>query len=154
MRVAVKLGNIEQALQIVEDYQKRWAEAADKLALRYAEEAAEAIDKAYGGTHVSGDKDYAVTIEIVDDGKYQVKASGESVPFLEWGAGVTYNPDPVPRPEWVLGIGEYGKKQGRNERWRMPGGHWSYGNPAAQGFVLAREAVVTRAVDIAREVLG
>ena len=48
-----------------------------------------------------------------------ITAEGESVLFIEYGAGVFYNgTEPHPdRPPDVLGIGEYGKGHGKRRKW-------------------------------------
>lgn len=65
-----------------------------------------------------------------------VSAKGAKIAFVEFGAGVHFNgpagqyahPNP-PMGQGIVPIGEYGKKNGRNDSWRL-GNNWkTYGTP-------------------------
>ena len=92
-----------------------------------------------------GVNDSSVTLKPIDDG-YCIVAEGHAVAFIEFGAGVYHNPGepyPDPRPEGIVGIGEYGKGYGKRQAWgfRDESGELvvTRGNPAAMPMWYASE---------------
>ena len=84
-----------------------------------------------------GVNDTEVTLETIAGG-YRIVAAGNAVAFIEFGTGVYHNPSepyPNPRPNGIVGIGEYGKGYGKRQAWgyRDEGGNLviTHGNPAA-----------------------
>jgi hypothetical protein len=148
------LGDLDKMISALDKFIDRFESGVEACAQRMAKEAERAIDEAYENTPMDGEKDFTVASVPAGVGEYEVVATGESVSFLEWGAGVYYNPNPVDRPSGVSGIGEYGFGQGKNEQWKMPDGEVTHGNPAAIGFVRAREAIETNIVTIVKESFG
>lgn len=70
-----------------------------------------------------GVNDAEVTTEPTENG-YRVVASGNAVAFIEFGTGVHYNADasyPIAKPSGIVGIGEYGKGQGKRDEWQYVG---------------------------------
>jgi len=149
------LGELDKAIAEVKAFAAKFDTLIDDFTRRCAYEAASAVDQAYAATPMDGERDVDVMVEKVGHAEYNVIARGKSVPFLEWGAGVALNPNPVARPEGVLDIGEYGRGQGKNpDGWKMPDGQHTYGNPAAIGFVHGREAIETNIINLAQEVFN
>ena len=92
-----------------------------------------------------GMNDSSVTLETIPDG-YCIVAEGRAVAFIEFGAGVYHNPSepyPNPRPDGIVGIGEYGKGRGQRQAWgfRDESGELviTHGNPAAMPMWYASE---------------
>lgn len=86
-----------------------------------------------------------------------IKAQGEDVCFIEFGAGVRYGYGyPGERPEGVVGIGEYGKGKGKNPKgwWYSKNGssHHTYGNPPAMVMYNTSTELAEQITEIAREV--
>lgn len=107
-----------------------------------------------------GVNDSNVTVETNADG-YCIKAEGKAVAFIEFGAGVHYNPSepyPNPRPSGIVGIGEYGKGLGKRKAWgfKDDGGNLviTHGNPAAMPMWYASEEMRSNIKRIAQEVFG
>ena len=107
-----------------------------------------------------GVNDSHVSLEPVNNG-YAIVASGKAVAFIEFGAGVYHNsgePYPDPRPEGIVGIGEYGKGYGKRQAWgyRNDGGELviTHGNPAAMPLWYASEEMRSKITKIAKEVFG
>ena len=99
-----------------------------------------------------------LTVEPIENG-YAIRASGEDVCFIEFGAGVTYDTGyPGERPEGVVGIGEYGRGQGANPNgWNYPavdGWKHTKGNPPAAGMFAATQTIRQQVYNIAREVFA
>ena len=107
-----------------------------------------------------GVNDSSVTLKPIDGG-YCIVAEGKAVAFIEFGAGVYHNPGepyPNPRPEGIVGIGEYGKGYGKRQAWgfRNEDGELviTHGTPAAMPMWYASEEMRSKILKIAREVFG
>jgi hypothetical protein len=64
----------------------------------------------------------------------EVVMEGPGVSFLEFGAGVHFNGTgsyPIKTPPGIVGIGEYGMGQGKQDMWKY-GNKWTHGNPSAK----------------------
>ena len=111
-----------------------------------------------------------VTVDLDEVGKgFTIKADGEAVAFIEFGSGVYHNssePYPNPRPEGIVGIGEYGQGKGKRKAWYYKGEPGTNGeinskgvvktrgNPAAMPMWYASEEMKRSILQIAREVFG
>jgi hypothetical protein len=107
-----------------------------------------------------GVNDSDVTLEVIDNG-YRIVAEGKAVAFIEFGAGVYHNPSepyPKPRPDGIVGIGEYGKGYGKRQAWgfKNESGELvvTHGNPAAMPMWYASEEMRNSILRIARRVFG
>lgn len=107
-----------------------------------------------------GVNDSSVTMEPIKDG-YCIKAEGKAVAFIEFGAGVYHNPGepyPNPRPDGIVGIGEYGKGHGKRQAWgfRDDSGELiiTHGNPAAMPMWYASEEMRNAILETFKEVFG
>ena len=107
-----------------------------------------------------GVNDSDVTLENIENG-YQIVAAGQAVAFIEFGAGVYHNPGepyPDPRPDGIVGIGEYGKGYGARQAWgfRDDSGELviTHGNPAAMPMWYASEEMRNNIEKIARKVFA
>ena len=81
-----------------------------------------------------------VTVRVDDNGTVAtIYAEGESVAFIEFGAGVHYNSGssyPIAKPSGIVEIGEYGKKQGKKDEWRYKGDPGTNGTPSRDGLTI------------------
>lgn len=102
----------------------------------------------------NGDNDVTVTAEPFGDG-WRVRASGEAVLFIEFGAGATYgygHPDPQ-----GYGPGTYPSNKGH---WNDPNGWWyarnqhTYGNPPAAAMYHAEQDIRREIERVVSEVFG
>ena len=107
-----------------------------------------------------GVNDSDVTLETIANG-YQIVASGKAVAFIEFGAGVYHNPTepyPNPRPDGIVGIGEYGHGYGKRQAWGFKDDSGelviTHGNPAAMPMWYASEEMRNSILKIARRVFG
>ncbi len=107
-----------------------------------------------------GVNDSSVTMEPIKDG-YCIKAEGRAVAFIEFGAGVYHNPGepyPNPRPDGIVGIGEYGKGYGKRQAWgfRDDSGELviTHGTPAAMPLWYASEEMRDAILATFKEVFG
>lgn len=152
--------SIDKAIREIEQYKlwinKKCDELAERLAIIGAREAA----VSFGGAYYDGEKDATVSVEPIENG-WKIVATGGSVFFIEFGAGVYFNgaePYPLPRPEGIAPIGGYGKGQGKKDTW----GYYdasgnlvlSHGNPAAMPMYTALRTMEQEVIRIAKEVFG
>lgn len=150
--------SIDNALKMVQQYKKDFEAKEQEFVRRLAEIGVRVAQVGFATADYDGVNDVSVSMEKTASG-YAVVASGETVGFIEFGTGVKY-------PEWDnTGMeytppahGTYGKGQGKN-----PWGWWfkgsdgataqhTYGNPASESMLTARNEMVERVTQIAREV--
>ena len=87
-----------------------------------------------------GINDSKVSLKNTKKG-YKVIAKGKAVAFIEFGTGVYHNtgePYPNPRPEGIVGIGEYGDGKGSRRAWYYKGSPGTNGEVQANGVVKTR----------------
>ena len=99
-----------------------------------------------------------VSVRVDDTGSVAViYAEGESVAFIEFGAGITYGSGHPQAGELGMGPGTYPEGKGH---WDNPNGWWyahgqhSYGNPPAMAMYNAVQAMTEEVTRIAREVFA
>lgn len=108
----------------------------DRLAIMGTQEASLRFSTA----QYDGDNDVLVSLEPIPKG-YSILAKGNAAPFIEFGSGVYHNPGgtyPLPRPEGIAHIGEYGKGNGSKQAWVYKGNVGTNGLPMKNGRVLTR----------------
>jgi hypothetical protein len=152
--------SIKAAIAEVNKY-KKWVAAktallAEKLALIGAQEASIRFATAiYDGVN-----DVEVTVAPTTNG-WVISAKGNAVAFIEFGTGVYHNPSepyPNPRPDGIVGIGEYGQGKGKRKAW----GYYddsgelvvTHGSPAAMPLWYATTEMYRQVLTVAREVFG
>jgi hypothetical protein len=107
-----------------------------------------------------GTNDVSVHLDEISNG-YAIVADGKAVAFIEFGAGVYHNgsePYPNPRPDGIVGIGEYGKGHGKRKAWGYLDENdelvITRGNPAAMPMWYASEEIKSSVLKVVREVFG
>lgn len=159
IQITLSTKDINQAIKEVKDYnawiEKKTNELTERLALIGAKEATVRFGRAY----YDGSKDASVEVTPIKNG-WQIVAFGNSVFFIEFGAGVYFNgqePYPEPRPQGVAGIGEYGEGKGKSNTW----GYYendelilTHGTPAAMPMYYAKKIMEQEIKTIAKEVFG
>ena len=112
------LSDIPSLIAQLKAYKKGVATATEQTKKDLADVALNEARRRFGSAIVDGEKSVAVAKIHRKDG-WAVVASGKTLPFIEFGAGVFYNgTEPYPqRPAGVLGIGEYGKGLGKQNAW-------------------------------------
>ena len=159
--ISVKLNtkSIGSAIKEVRAYQ-RWVERKSlELTKRLAQLGANEAKVRFAGAQYDGNNDAGVSVEAIERG-YKIVAAGQSVFFIEFGAGVYYNgaePYPEPRPAGVVGIGEYGQGKGKRKAWGFYDGEElviTHGTPAAMPMLHASRAMQQEVERIAKEVFA
>ena len=148
--------NVANAIGEVRKYQAWILEKEAELRSRLASLGATVASIQFSRAIYNGTND--VSVRVDDTGSVAViYAEGESVAFIEFGAGITYGYGHPLAGELGVGPGTYPEGKGH---WDNPGGWWyahgqhSYGNPPAMAMVAARDAMVADITTIAREVFG
>lgn len=150
--------SIDNAIKQLEQYKNNIDRKLDELTNRLALIGAKVAQVRFTNAIYDGKNDVHVSVEKTDKG-YKIVASGQAVAFIEFGAGVYHNshePYPNPRPEGIVGIGEYGKGMGKRQAWGYRDDsdvlHITKGNPAAMPLWYASEEMRRTVEEIAREV--
>ena len=151
--------SISDAVKLLEQYKKDFLVKEQIFVKRLAEIGVSVATTGFALADYDGVNDVVVAMEHSGT-RAKVIASGETVGFIEFGTGVKY-------PEWdSTGMeytppkhGTYGKGHGaRPHGWYFkPNGsegaaQHTYGNPPAGAMLTARDVIVDRVVQIAREV--
>lgn len=148
MNVSVSISGLEALDDLTGDIENRVPQFLNRLAELGMEQAQ--LD--YVMARYDGDKDVSVTTEQRGENVVAIVAAGNSVLFLEFGAGVSLgygHPDPM-----GYGPGTYPGKG----HWDDPNGWWfgngqhTYGNAPAMGMYNARKAIEMELTRIAKEV--
>lgn len=150
--------SVSQAIAQLEQYKKDFAAKEQIFVKRLAEIGVSVARAGYEMADYDGIND--VTVRVEHRGNYAaVIASGETVGFIEFGTGVK-------SPEWDnSGMdytppkhGTYGKGQGANPHgwyFKQSDGakaRHTYGNQPAEAMRTARDVMIERVTQIAREV--
>lgn len=152
--------SIDKAIKELKRYQA-WVDAKKKLLIEKLSVAgAKEASVRFASALYDGDNDVQVDVSPSANG-WVITAKGQAVAFIEFGAGVYYNPgEPYPnqRPPGVVGIGEYGKGYGKRRGWKYQDDNdqlvFTRGNPAAMPMWYATEEMRREIYKIAKEVFS
>ena len=153
-------GNIDSLKDALKAYKTALRASADIIARQVGETGAEAAMAVYDATPYTGSVDAEVHLEQHGQGQYVIVASGRTVLFLEFGAGVTYNFIPHPQaayfgygPETYPGQKHAGDPRGWFISKSRGGGH-TFGNPASMAMYNTSKALREKIPEIAMGVFG
>lgn len=150
--------SISKAIKALNTYKKDFAKKEREFVRRLAEIGVRLAGGIYAVADYDGEHNITVYLKQTSNG-YAVVAEGETVGFLEFGTGIKHREwsgdhlEYTPPPH-----GSYGKGHGK-----QPYGWWfksqdygitmhTYGNPPAEAMLSARDDMVQRVIQIAREV--
>ena len=150
--------SVSNALKQIRKYQRDFQKKEKEFCRRLAEIGVRLAGGIYAAADPDGEHAVSVYLQETSNG-YNVIAEGATVGFLEFGTGVRNREwggdhlDYTPPPH-----GSYGKGHGK-----QPYGWWfksqdygvtmhTYGNPPAEGMLTARDEMVQKIMQIAREV--
>ena len=172
INVSLSTTSINKAIREVEQYKKELLEKEKRLLEGLANIGVKEASIRFTTAMYDGVNDVTVTLDTANNG-YAIVAKSESDPpvvaFIEFGTGVYHNsgePYPIPRPEGIVGIGEYGQGKGKRRAWfykgeagtngevKKNGVIKTRGNPAAMPMWYASEEMRNAVLQIAREVFG
>lgn len=149
--------SITQAIKQLEQYKQDFRTKEELFVKRLAEIGVSVASTGFAVADYDGINDVVVTLEHQGN-RAAVVASGETVGFIEFGTGIKF-------PEWDnVGMeytppkhGTYGKGFGaRPHGWYFKQGEGAaqhtYGNQPAEAMRTARDVMIEKVVQIAREV--
>lgn len=150
--------SISEAIKQVKQYKRDFEAKEKEFVRRLAELGVSVASTGFAMADYDGINDVQVTM-TASGGSAVVTAFGEAVGFIEFGTGVKY-------PEWdASGMeytppkhGTYGKGRGKNPHgWYFKqndgaSARHTYGNQPAEAMRTARDVMVERVIQIAREV--
>lgn len=168
INVSLNTKSINNAIKELEQYKKELLEKEKRLLEALANIGVKEASIRFTTAMYDGVNDVTVMLDTTSNG-YAIVAEGEAVAFIEFGTGVYHNsgePYPIPRPEGVVGIGEYGQGKGKRRAWFYKGEAGTNGevqkngvvktrgNPAAMPMWYASEEMRKSVQQIVREVFG
>lgn len=133
--ITVKVNGLTETLRRIEEYKNGVQRKANELARRLAEMGATNVSLMFARAIYDGQNDFNVTVEDTNSGGYKIVVNGETVAFVEFGAGVTYGYGHPQAGQFGVGPGTYPSGKGH---WNDPKGWWiprdkggghTYGNP-------------------------
>ena len=152
--------DIDRAIQEIKRYKQEFLKKEKRLLEGLAEIGIKEASVRFTTAMYDGTNDVTVKLDKTNNG-YVIVAEGRAVAFIEFGAGVYHNgsePYPNPRPEGIVGIGEYGQGKGKRKAWGYKNENdelvVTHGNPAAMPMWYASEEIKNSVLKIAREVFG
>lgn len=161
MKITIPLSEIaiDETIAKLEAYEKALDTKAKLLCERLAEIGRFEAELGFATAVYDGDKDFEVTVVETEKG-YKVLANGETVLFLEFGAGITYGYGHPQANEFGMGPGTYPDGKGHWDSpygWWLPkdvGGGHTWGNPPSMPMYYAAKDVRAQIEEIAREVFS
>jgi hypothetical protein len=160
IKMSLSVSSIDNAIAELKAYRDSLDRKKDKLLEELANIGVKEASVRFTTAMYDGMNDSSVSLETTNSG-YAIVAEGHAVAFIEFGAGVYHNtgdPYPNPRPEGIVGIGEYGKGHGKRQAWGFVDDSGelviTHGNPAAMPMWYASEEMRSKIQKIAQEVFG
>lgn len=149
--------SIDRAIKTLNRYKRTFAYKEKMLRQRLASIGATLVSLEFSRAIYSGTND--VTVRVDDDGtKATVYAEGEAVMFIEFGTGDKYGHGHPMNEEFGYGPGTYSDGPNGKHHWNDPKGWYfghgqhTFGNPPNMAMIHARDEMVARVTEIAREV--
>lgn len=151
-------GSIDNAIKQVTQYERDFKRKEEEFVRRLKELGVSVATAGFATADYDGVNDVLIA-ETQLGGRAAIIAYGEAVGFIEFGTGVKFREWNGDDTEYTPPAhGTYGKGYGKN-----PHGWWfkqsdgaiarhTYGNPPAEAMLQARNVMVERVIEIAREV--
>ena len=158
MKIKVRLSDagLRDAERQIQEYKTTLNKKAQEFAKALADKGLDVAKVRFANAEYAGSNDVSCRVEQ-NGNTCTIIAEGKSVAFIEFGTGVRFREygkaDYTPPAH-----GTYGKGKGKNPHgWYFKqsegaAARHTYGNPPAEVMLTARDAMVERVVQIAREV--
>ena len=158
--VGVGEKEIDRAIQELKRFKQEFLEREKRLIEGLAEIGIKEASVRFTTAMYDGVNDVSVHLDKTNNG-YVIVAEGKAVAFIEFGAGVYHNgsePYPNPRPNGIVGIGEYGEGHGKRKAWGYLDENEELvitrGNPAAMPMWYASEEIKNSGLKVVKEVFS
>lgn len=135
-KIKCTLGTLSKAIEEIEKYQKELNEKTHRLMEKLAEIGIEESTVRFANAVYDGTNDVQVnkTPTWIDENKLAISATGKSITFIEFGAGVHYAGDSHPKAgEFGFSRGGYGYHLGKLDSWRYSGDPGTNGEVITEG---------------------
>ncbi|MBS6475121.1 MAG: hypothetical protein KH354_03965 [Clostridiales bacterium] len=160
IKIQLNVRSIDRAIKELKEYQEWVLKKTDELMERLAEIGAAEASIRFARAYYDGYHDAEVSAEPIENG-WVIKAQGQAVCFIEFGAGVYFNgsePYSGERPSEISKIGEYGKGYGKRNAWayydKAGNTVLTHGTPAAMPMYHAGRVIQQEMNRIAKEVFS
>lgn len=168
MKISIKLNSasIDSAITKVEAYRDLFEQKCAEFARRLCELGLDVVQAAYTGAYYAGTNDIEVHLEF-EGNSCKVVANGSALGFIEFGTGIAHPLGEFAEQAGAPPHGTYGQKRGATgKKWlykgdpgtigqvdaKNPSLVWTRGNPPANAFPQAVDAMKAEAERIAKEV--
>lgn len=149
------VSSINNAIRQLSDYEKSLSKKSEELCERLADMGAMYAEWYFSGVMYAGDIDYKVTVDRVSESVYRIKAGGETVLFMEFGAGVRHGYGHPLAEQFGMGPGTYNPS---SNNWSNPNGWWFYQGSSRQSIHTYGNApgmpMYNAAKDLRKEILA
>lgn len=161
MKISVNVfdpSSIDKAIKQLEGYADSLDRKAKELCERLANMGAMYAEWNFSGVLYAGDIDYKITVEQGEGNTYMIKANGETVLFMEFGAGIKHGYGHPQAAQFGMGPGTYPEGKGH---WDDPKGWWfggkgnwthTYGNAPGMPMYNAAKDLRAEILQVAQEV--
>lgn len=159
IRVTLSEASIDRAIKELNAYRRRIPEKAKLLCDRLASMGATKVSLGYSRAVYTGKKDISVDVKESENG-YRIIASGETVAFVEFGAGVRYGSGHPLNSKFGTGPGTYPDGKGHwddPKGWWLPkdkGGGHTFGNPPSMTMYDTGKELRDEILRVAQEVFS
>ena len=167
----LSMSSIREAQAQLKQYKKKLPKKCEELARRLTMLGAGVANVIFSAAVYDLEAKYNQPIEPANitvtyeqdyehNGHFTIHADGKAVAFVEFGAGVKFNGNGSdrPRPQGIVGIGQYGMGNGKQKSWGFYGDdgevYVTSGTPEQPGMWLASRAMREDIAKIAREVFA
>lgn len=159
IRMSLSPSSIDAAIKQLDDYCKNIDRKMNELAQRLASMGATEVSLGFSRAIYTGPMDYDVTVEDMGNNKYRIIVSGETILFVEFGAGITYGKGHPLDAQFGYGPGTYpGQTHAMTGKgWYLPkdkGGGHTYGNPPNMPMYNTAKDLRNEILNVAREVFN
>ena len=162
---------IDRLIKKLDEYERWLKRKSDALAARLAALGATSASIGFASALYDGDRNVQISVERRGDSQYAVMANGESVLFIEFGAGITMadtvHPEAAEKgmgpgtwPDKHYSVNSGGERVANWENdlgWYLPkekGGGHTYGNPANMPMYFSVRNLEQEIARIVREVFS
>ena len=169
MRISVQLNSasIDNAIRQIEAYRNSLDSKCSEVARRLCEIGLDVVNAAYVAASYAGTNDIEVHLEP-GDGMCSIVANGSTLAFIELGTGISWPAGEYSGQLGAVPHGQYGHGRGKQSKWaykgdpgnmgepdsKRPGLVWTSGNPPANAFPKAVEAIKAETEQVIGEVFG
>lgn len=159
MNLTVNIRGVDDLINQLNSYSNSLQRRTGELCRKLAEMGAVNISLGFSRAIYTGQMDANVTVEEVSPTEYKIVAEGQTVLFVEFGAGVTYGGGHPQAAEFGFGPGTYpGQTHAMTGNgWYLPkdkGGGHTYGNPPNMPMYNTAQDLKREIERVAREVLS